>query len=85
MAYLSDNMNIEVYKAMIIYATAVPAYLIGLHGYNDKLTEFKSLTINHKLFYFFIILLVILIAYKSHFFYSIGLFFNPVNLAGKGR
>lgn len=85
MAYLSDNMNIAVYKAMIIYATAVPAYLIGLHGYNDKLTEFKSLTINHKLFYFFIILLVILIAYKSYFFYSIDLFFNPLNLAGKGR
>jgi hypothetical protein len=84
-AYLSDNMNNEVYKAMIVYATAVPAYLIGLHGYNDKLTEFKSLTINHKLFYFFIILLVILIAYKSYFFYSIDLFFNPLNLAGKGR
>ena len=32
-----------------------------------------------------IILLVILIAYKSYFFYSIDLLFNPVNLAGKGR
>lgn len=84
-AYFSDKMDNDVYKAMIIYSTAVPAYLIGLHSYNAKLTEIKSLPINHKLFYFFIILLVILIAFKSYFFYSIDLYFNPVNLAGKGR
>ena len=84
-AYFSDKMDNDVYKAMIIYATSVPAYLIGLHSYNAKLTEIKSLPINHKLFYFFIFLLVILIAFKSYFFYSIDLYFNPVNLAGKGR
>ena len=84
-AYFSDKMGNDVYKAMIIYATSVPAYLIGLHSYNAKLTEIKSLPINHKLFYFFIFLLVILIAFKSYFFYSIDLYFNPVNLAGKGR
>ena len=84
-AYFSDKMDNDVYKAMIIYATSVPAYLIGLHSYNAKLAEIKSLPINHKLFYFFIFLLVILIAFKSYFFYSIDLYFNPVNLAGKGR
>lgn len=84
-AYFSDKMGNDVYKAMIIYATSVPAYLIGLHSYNAKLTEIKSLPLNHKLFYFFIFLLVILIAFKSYFFYSIDLYFNPVNLAGKGR
>ena len=84
-AYFSDKMGNDVYKAMIIYATSVPAYLIGLHSYNAKLAEIKSLPINHKLFYFFIFLLVILIAFKSYFFYSIDLYFNPVNLAGKGR
>lgn len=84
-AYFSDKMGNDVYKAMIIYATSVPAYLIGLHSYSARLSEVKSLTINHKVFYFFIILLVILIAYKSYFFYSIDLFFNAANLAGKGR
>ena len=39
-AYFSDKMDNDVYKAMIIYATAVPAYLIGLYCY--KLTEIKK-------------------------------------------
>lgn len=86
-AYLSNNMSLATYRAMLIYASAIPAYLVGLqlcklqvsHGEQWKVTS-DNCTVS-----IFLLILFLLIAYKSYLFYSLDLFFNPLNLQGKSR
>ncbi|KMQ62315.1 hypothetical protein ACM40_08420 [Chryseobacterium sp. BLS98] len=80
---LNGEISDNVYISSIIYASAIPAYIIGWSFnkkeqydklYESNIKEYKN---NNGYNLFLIIILLILIGYVTYFFYSIGALFNP--------
>lgn len=88
---LHGRMPKDIYLASLIYALTIPAFIISWYikkpirydlVYQEQVNEKK---VNKSYNAFLLILLTILIGYKSYFFIAIGMFFNPNALIGKSR
>lgn len=90
-AFLSDIMTDSTYKAMLIYASSIPAYLIGVLFIKTTKHPIKEISLKcfsgNALLYCFILLLILfsLLVYMTYFFSSLDMLFNPSTLLGKNR
>lgn len=89
--FLTSEISIDIYKSTVIYASTIPAFLIGYSFRKQKdsrqlfVENIQRLRNNRRYNFIVLFILILLIIYKTYFFYSIGFLFNPSKLIGGSR
>lgn len=89
--FLFGNISDSIYFASLIYASTIPSFILGallVQSTQYNLTYIKAIQ-NKKYsrfyIYFLLLILVLLLGYKSYYFYNQGLLFNPSLLKTMSR